>query len=65
MTVPDSELLIDILNLSAPEANELRALFHEWYAAYDLTSPVERALLEGAVLAQFEKRRLQRLRATL
>ena len=65
MNPPGSDFPIDILCLSAPEASELRALFDEWRSAYDPASPIERALLEQAVLALFEKRRLLRLRATL
>ncbi len=64
--IPPSEFPIDILCLSEPEARELRALFQEWRSAYgNPDSPIERALLEHAVLALFEKRRLFRLRATL
>ncbi len=65
MNSSDSEFPIGILCLSEPEASELRALFDEWRTAYDPSSPIERALLEQAVLALFEKRRLLRLRATL
>ncbi len=65
MIVSTTEFPIDILCLSEPEASELRALFDEWRAAYNPSLPIERALLEQAVLALFEKRRLLRLRATL
>ncbi len=65
MNPPGSEFPIDILCLSEPEASVLRALCYEWRSAYDPSSPIERALLEQAVLALFEKRRLLRLRATL
>jgi hypothetical protein len=65
MTFPYSSFSFETLTLPHEDPAENRRLVNQWLTAYPCFSPIARGFLEQAVGARVEKRRLERVRATL
>ena len=67
MTLSDSgfSCSVEALALAQEDPAELGQLYSEWMTAYPCTDPIERCSIEQALTALSEKRRSERLRATL
>ena len=63
MTVSDSGFSIETLTLPHEDSAEHRRLYNEWMTAYPCSDPIERGFVQQAIVAQMEKRRLERVRA--
>jgi hypothetical protein len=65
MMISDSGFSIETLTLPHEDPAEHRRLYNEWITAYPSRDPIERGFVRQAVVAQMEKRRLERVRAAL
>jgi len=65
MTLPDAGFSIETLTLPHEDAAENRRFYNQWIAAYPSRDPIVRGFVRQAVVAQLEKRRLERVRAAL
>ena len=64
MTIFPLGFSIDALALPHEDPSEPRRLYSEWMSAYPGSGPIEQGLIQQAVVALIEKRRIERLRAT-
>jgi len=65
MTDSHSDDSIEMLTLPHEDPLMHSQLFREWMTAYPCSTPIERGLIHQAAVALMEKRRLERVRATL
>jgi hypothetical protein len=65
MTVNDSGFSIEKLTLPHEDPAKGRQIGDEWTTAYPCTNPIERGFVRQAIVAQMEKRRMERIRATV
>jgi len=65
MTLSDPGFSIEQLTLPHEDAAENRRFYNQWIAAYPSRDPIVRGFVQQAVVAQLEKRRLERSRAAL
>jgi hypothetical protein len=63
MTVSSDASFLETLTLPHEDPADLRRLENEWMTAYPCGSPIERGYLRQAMVADLEKRRVQRARA--
>jgi hypothetical protein len=65
MTLCDPGFSIERLTLPHEDAAENRRFYDYWIAAFPSRDPIVRGFVQQAVVAQLEKRRLERVRAAL
>ena len=66
MTVPyDPSFSLETLTLPHEDPAEHRRLENEWMTAYPCSGPIEKGFLRQAMVAELEKRRMERARATV
>jgi len=65
MTLSDPGFSIETLTLPHEDAAENRRFYNQWIAAYLSRDPIVRGFVQQAVVAQLEKRRLERVRAAV
>ena len=66
MTVSyDASFSLETLTLPHEDPANLRRIENEWMTAYPCSSPIERGYLRQAMVAELEKRRVERARATV
>jgi hypothetical protein len=65
MTVSHLDCSMETLTLPHENPLEHARLFGEWTTAYPYSTPIERGLIHQAAVALMEKRRIERVRATL
>jgi len=65
MTLSDPGFSIETLTLPHEDLAEHRRLYNQWITAYPCSNPIVRGFVQQAVVAQMEKRRLERVRAAL
>jgi hypothetical protein len=65
MTVAHTGFSLETLTLPHEDSAEHRRLHDEWMTAYPCRGPIERGFLQQAVVARIEKRRVERIRATM
>ena len=66
MTVPyDPSFSLETLTLPHEDPAEHRRIENEWMTAYPCGSPIEKGFLRQAMVAEMEKRRVERARATV
>jgi hypothetical protein len=65
VTDSPSGFSIETLTLPHEDPAEHRQLYDQWMAAYPAATPIEQGLIDQAVTALIEKRRIERVRATV
>ena len=65
MTLSPSDFSIETLTLPHEDPLEHQRHMNEWTTAHSTRSPIEQGLIQQAVVALLEKRRIERVRATL
>jgi hypothetical protein len=65
MTLTDPGFSIEGLTLPHEDAAQSRRFYDHWIAAFPSRDPIVRGFVQQAVVAQLEKRRLERVRAAL